>query len=108
MSGVVFNAAQAFPLFLLAFCAFLLSRSNSLTSLKIERLQASRSTAISNLHRVNMTCCERLLKTLCSVSSGLLSFCGQWIVHHTGQSLVNDGPPFWKHILPIGASTSIA
>ena len=44
---------------------------------------------------------------LCSIFRGS-SLCGQWIVHHAGQSLVDDSPPFWKHVLPIGAGTSIA
>ena len=34
-------------------------------------------------------------------------FCGHWIVHHIGQSLVNNGPPFWRHVPPIGAGTSM-
>ena len=35
-------------------------------------------------------------------------FCygSQWRVHHTGLSWAEDGPPFWRHTLPIVAVSS--
>ena len=51
MSGVVLEADRAFPLFFCV-CEFLLSLSNSLTTLKIELRQASWSAAMSVQHRL--------------------------------------------------------
>ena len=49
-SGVAFDAARAFPLRALSFCAVRLSCSYSLATLKIEWRQASRSAAMSDQH----------------------------------------------------------
>ena len=54
-----------------------------------------------------MTCVRDYWDSLCSVSLGLLTLCGQWIVLHTGHPLVNDGPPLRRHVMPIGGGNSI-
>ena len=58
--------------------------------------------------RVNMTCVEGHNKAVIVANVGAPLPVFHWIVQDTRQSLIDDGPPFMKHVLPIGAGTPIA
>ena len=99
-SDVVFDVACAFLLLLLTFV--FLNLVNNLED-RMASQSAAMSTSMEGLHDA-----QGVLRQSLWCFFWLLSLCGQWIVLHTGQYLVDDGPQFWRHVQPIGAGTLMA